>query len=140
VLLMILAIGLFIAEIKVGGFGIFGIGGLVSMVIGMLILVDSPDPAMRIGLWTALSLALPFAAIFMILLLALIKSLRQKAATGNEGMIGLIGVADGDIGSSGRVRIHGEYWAAYSSLPISAGKNVKVLAIENLRLKVEEVQ
>jgi membrane-bound serine protease (ClpP class) len=139
-LLILLAIGLFVAEIKVGGFGILGIGGLVSMVIGMLILIDSPDPAVRIGLGTALTLALPFAAIFMVLLFVLLKSRGQKSATGDEGMIGLIGIADSDIGLSGRVRVRGEYWSAYSSLPIYSGKQVKVLAVENLKLKVEEVE
>jgi membrane-bound serine protease (ClpP class) len=140
VLLILLAMGFFVAEIKVGGFGILGIGGLVSMVIGMLILIDSPDPAVQIGLGTALALALPFAAIFMILLFVLLKSLRQKAATGDQGMIGLIGIADSDISQSGRVRVRGEYWSAYSFSPIFAGKQVRVLAVENLRLKVEEVE
>lgn len=110
------------------------------MVIGMMILVDSPDPAVRIGFLTALALALPFAAIFLILLVALIRSFRQKAATGDQGMIGLVGVADSDIGSSGRVRVRGEYWKARSSSPISSGKPVRVLAIDNLMLKVEEVR
>jgi membrane-bound serine protease (ClpP class) len=139
VLLMLLAIGLFVAEIKVGGFGILGVGGLVSMIIGMLILIDSPDPAVRIGLGTAIALALPFAAIFMILLFALFRSFKQKVATGDQGMIGLVGVADSDIGRGGRVRVRGEYWAAYSDAPIAAGKTVRVAAIENLKLKVEEV-
>ena len=121
VLLLILAVGLFIAEIKVGGFGVLGIGGLVSMVIGMVILIDAPDPAVRIGLTTAIALALPFAAIFMILLLALLKSYRQKVYTGDQGMIGLVGVADSDINPSGRVRVRGEYWKAYSSSRIAAG-------------------
>ncbi len=140
VLLILLAIGLLIAEVKVGGFGVLGIGGLVAMVFGMLILVDSPDPAVRIGLFTALSLALPFAAIFLILLIALLRSYKQKAETGDEGMIGMIGKADDAIHESGRVRIRGEYWSARSSSPIPAGKPVKVLAIENLTLIVEEVQ
>jgi membrane-bound serine protease (ClpP class) len=139
VLLILLAIGLFVAEVKVGGFGILGIGGLVSMVIGMLILIDSPDPAVRIGFYTALALALPFATIFMILLVALFRSLRQKVATGNQGMIGLIGIADSDIHRGGRARVRGEYWQAKSSAPISAGKTVRVLAVEDLTLKVEEV-
>jgi membrane-bound serine protease (ClpP class) len=138
ILLILLAIGLFIAEVKVGGFGVLGIGGVVSMVIGMLILVDSPDPAVRITLFTALSLALPFAAIFLILLVALIRSFKQKAATGDQGMIGLVGVADNDIHASGRVLVRGEYWTARSSSPVSAGKSVKVLAVENLTLIVEE--
>jgi membrane-bound serine protease (ClpP class) len=140
VLLILLAIGLFIAEVKVGGFGVLGIGGLVAMVIGMLILIDSPDPAVRIGLFTALALALPFAAILMILLIALFSSLRQKVATGNQGMVGLVGVADSDIDQNGRVKVRGEYWTAQSLLPIKAGKSVRVLSVENLMLKVEEVK
>jgi membrane-bound serine protease (ClpP class) len=140
VLLILLAIGLFVAEVKVGGFGILGVGGLVAMVFGMLILIDAQDPAVRIGIYTALSLALPFAAILMILLVALFRSLRQKVATGDQGMIGLTGVADSEIVRSGRVLVRGEYWAAQSSAPISAGKTIKVLGIENLTLKVEEVK
>jgi membrane-bound serine protease (ClpP class) len=140
VLLILLAIGLFIAEVKVGGFGILGIGGLVSMVIGMLILIDAPDPAVRIRLGTALGLALPFAAIFLILLIALFRSYRQKVTTGDQGMIGLLGVADSDINQSGRVKVRGEYWAAYATMPIAAGSPVRILAVENLTLKVEEVK
>jgi len=140
VLLILLAIGLLIAEVKVGGFGVLGIGGLVAMVFGMLILVDSPDPAVRIGLFTALSLALPFAAIFLILLIALLRSYKQKAETGDEGMIGMIGKTDTAIHESGRVKIRGEYWSARSSSPIPAGKPVRVIAIENLTLIVEEVK
>ena len=140
VLLMLLAIGLLVAEVKVGGFGVLGIGGLVAMVFGMLILVDSPDPAVRIGWFTALSLALPFAAIFLIILVALLRSYKQKATTGDEGMVGLIGVADTDIAETGRVRIRGEYWTARTSSPVPAGKTVRVLAIEYLTLIVEEVK
>jgi membrane-bound serine protease (ClpP class) len=138
VLLILLAIGLLVAEAKVGGFGVLGIGGLVAMVFGMLILVDSPDPAVRIGLFTALALALPFAAIFLILLIALLRSYKQKAATGDQGMIGLVGIADNEIHESGRVKVRGEYWTARSPSVIPAGKPVKVLAIENLTLIVEE--
>jgi len=140
VLLLLLAIGLFIAEVKVGGFGILGIGGLVSMVIGMLILIDAPDPAVRIGLFTAFALALPFAVIFIVLLFAFFRSYTQKVSTGDQGMVGLIGIADSDIDISGRVRVRGEYWTAHASSPIAAGKTVKVLAVENLNLRVEEVR
>jgi membrane-bound serine protease (ClpP class) len=138
VLLILLAIGLLIAEVKVGGFGVLGIGGLVAMVFGMLILVDAPDPAVRIGLPVALSIALPFAVILVILLIALLRSFTQKVVTGDEGMIGLIGTADSDINESGRVRIRGEYWSARAPSRVPAGKPVKVLAVENLSLVVEE--
>ncbi|MFH1574969.1 MAG: nodulation protein NfeD, partial [Acidobacteriota bacterium] len=93
-LLILLAIALFVAEVKVQGFGILGFGGIVAMIVGMIILIDSPDPAVRIGLMTAVAAALPFAVIFLILLVALVKSLRQQVATGDAGMIGLTGQAD----------------------------------------------
>jgi len=139
-LLILLAIGLFVAEVKVQGFGILGLGGVVSMVIGMLILVDSPDPALRIGLKTALSMALPFAIIFTILVVAMFKSLKQAVTTGDVGMVGLIGIADTEINSGGRVKVRGEYWAARSWTPILPGRPVRVIGVDNLLLKVEEVK
>ena len=140
VLLIVLAIGLFIAEVKVQGFGVLGFGGVASMLIGILILIDAPDPAVRISLKTALGVVLPFAAIFMLLLFALLKSLRQKVSTGDAGMIGLVGIADSEIAGSGRVKVRGEYWSAFSSVPIAPGRRVKIVAIENLVLKVEEIK
>jgi membrane-bound serine protease (ClpP class) len=139
VLLILLAIGLFIAEVKVQGYGVLGFGGVAAMLIGILILINAPDPAVRIGFKTALGVVLPFAAIFMLLLFALLKSLRQKVSTGNAGMIGLVGVADSDISGGGRVKVRGEYWSAFSPVPIVAGKRVRIVAVENLTVKVEEV-
>jgi len=140
VLLIILAVGLLIAEVKVGGFGVLGIGGIVSMIFGMMILVDSPDPSVRIGLYSALALTLPFAAILCILLIALLRSLRQKSSTGNQGMAGLVGVAISDVGRTGRVKVRGEYWTARSSAPIDAGKEIRILLVKDLVLQVEEVK
>lgn len=139
VLLILLALGLFVAEVKVQGFGVLGFGGIAAMVVGMLILVESPDPAMRIGLATALAVAVPFAVIFIILLVALLKSLKQQAATGTEGMVGLVGTADSEIHRQGRVRVRGEYWAARSERPIAPGKTVRVVGVDGLTLRVEEV-
>jgi membrane-bound serine protease (ClpP class) len=139
VLLIMLAIGLFVAEVKVQGFGILGFGGIVAMVIGTLILVDTPDPAMRIGLATAIGVALPFAVIFLILLVAVLKSLTQKVVTGDQGMIGLVGVADSDVHRSGRIKVRGEYWEARSDSPVKAGRPVRVVAINNLTVTVEEI-
>jgi membrane-bound serine protease (ClpP class) len=129
-----------VAEVKVQGFGILGLGGVVSMVIGMIILIDSPDPAVQIGITTALCAALPFAVIFIILLIAVVKSFRQRVTTGSAGMIGLVGVADSEVFAFGRVRVRGEYWHARSSAPISAGKQVRVVGIDNLTLQVEELE
>ena len=140
ILLILLAIGLFIAEVKVQGYGVLGFGGIVSMVIGILILVDTPEPSMRIGISTAIGAALPFAAIFIFLLVVLFRSWKQKITTGEAGMVGLIGTADNEVYRSGRVKVRGEYWSACSSAPIAAGRQVKVIAVENLTLRVEELK
>ncbi len=84
-------------------------------------------------------MALPFAIIFIILAVAMFKSLKQKVATGDAGMLGLIGIADTEINSNGRVKVRGEYWAAHSSTPIPPGRPVRVVGVDNLLLKVEEV-
>jgi membrane-bound serine protease (ClpP class) len=139
VLLILLAVGLFVAEVKVQGFGILGFGGIAAMVVGLLILIDTPDPAVSIGLKTALGVALPFGLIFIVLLVAVLRSLRQRVTTGEAGMVGLIGLADTDVHLSGRVKVRGEYWAAVSGAPIAAGRRVRIIGVENLVLRVEEV-
>ncbi|MFH1572576.1 MAG: NfeD family protein, partial [Acidobacteriota bacterium] len=93
-----------------------------------------------IGLMTAVAAALPFAVIFLILLVALVKSLRQQVATGDAGMIGLTGQADSDVHGRGRVRVRGEYWTAQSREPIASGSSVRVVGIDNLTLQVEELR
>ncbi len=139
VLLILLAIGLFIAEVKVQGFGVLGMGGVVSMVIGLLILINTPEPSMRIGLATAIGVVIPFAAIFILLLFAVLKSLRQRVTTGDAGMIGLVGVADTEVFRSGRVKVRGEYWSASAESAIPPGSTIKVKGIKDLTLIVEKV-
>jgi membrane-bound serine protease (ClpP class) len=136
VLLILLAIGLFVAEVKVQSFGVLGLGGVAAMVMGIIILVDTPDPALRISLKTALFISLPFAVLFIGLMMALIRSMRQKVTTGESGMIGLLGTADTDIHESGRVKVRGEYWSARSAEPILSGTAVKITALKDLTLTV----
>ncbi len=138
VLLVLLAIGLFVAEVKIQGFGILGFGGVAAMIFGLLILVDTPDPAVGIGSWTAFSVAFPFGVIFTILLVAMFRSFGQPVATGAEGMIGLIGATDSEIHLQGRVKIRGEHWNARSSSAIAPGRAVRVVAVTDLVLVVEE--
>src|SRR5207244_11743693 len=93
IVLLISAIVLFVVEAKVASFGVFAALGILSMVLGSLILIDSPLPEMRVHLTTALGVTLPFAAITIILLRLVILSHKTKALTGIEGMIGYIGSA-----------------------------------------------
>ncbi len=138
VLLILLAIGLFVAEVKVQGFGILGIGGVVSMVLGLLVLVESPYPELRISLSMALAVAIPFALIFIFLLRLVIVSYRSRVATGDEALVGLVGTARTEIGpDGGRVFVAGELWRASSRQIIPQGAKVRVVQARNLDLVVE---
>jgi membrane-bound serine protease (ClpP class) len=137
-LLILVALGLFVAEVKVQGFGLLGVAGVVAMVLGMLLLVDSPYPGVGIGFGLALGRAVPFAIILIFLLRLVIRAQRNRVTTGEAGLIGLIGEARTEITpEGGKVFIHGEWWRAASKLPIPEGSRVRVLEAHNLDLIVE---
>ncbi len=135
--LLILAIVMFILEAKFVSHGILAVGGTAAMILGALLLVESPLPEMRIRLGTAIGLALPFAIITTFLLSLVIRARANKVITGTVGMVDEIGVAQTPLEPSGKVFVHGEYWDAISSIPVGAGERVRVRAIEGLTLKVD---
>jgi membrane-bound serine protease (ClpP class) len=137
--LLILAMVMFVLEAKFATHGVLTAGGAACMILGAMLLVDSPLPELRIHLSTAVSLALPFALITAFLFSLAVRARANKAVTGVEGMIGLVGVAIGDLNLEGRIFVHGEYWNAVSSAPIASGKRARVLAVDHLKLAVEPV-
>jgi len=140
VLLIILAIGLFIAEVKVQGFGILGFGGVIAMVLGMVILVDSPYPELRISWVLALSVAIPFALIFIFLLRLVIQIHRRQVTTGEAGLLGQVGITRGAVGrSGGKVFVAGELWRATSASSLDDGTRVRVVKAKNLDIVVEPI-
>lgn len=140
ILLIILAIILFIAEIKVASHGILTIGGIISLIIGSLMLFESPDPALRVSMKVMIPALIVISLFFVTVIFLVVKAQRRKRLTGKEGMIGTEGLAITDIHTEGRVFVKGEYWNAFSDKPISQGQRVRVTAVEGLRLRVEDVQ
>jgi membrane-bound serine protease (ClpP class) len=136
--LILLAFGLFLLEVKVASHGILGAGGAVALVLGAVMLVDSPVPELRIHWVTAISVALPFSFITVFLLTIAMRARRNKVETGREGMLGRVGNAVTGLAPEGKVFVHGEYWDAVASTPVPAGAPVRVLAVENLKLTVEQ--
>jgi membrane-bound serine protease (ClpP class) len=135
--LLLLAFSLFALEVKLASHGILGAGGAVAMVLGAVMLIDSPQPEMRIHWLTAISLALPFSAITVFLLSLAVRARRNKVVTGREGMIGETGAAVTELSPEGKVFVHGEYWDAVAARPVAAGTRVTVTGIERLKLTVE---
>jgi membrane-bound serine protease (ClpP class) len=138
VLLILLAIVLFVLEASITSHGILGIGGIISMIAGASMLVEGPIPELRIHFATTIAVTLPLAAIMIFLARLAIASRRLKSITGEEGMIGEVGVAKSDIHASGRVFVHGESWNASSPTPIPEGSAVRVVKVHGLKVEVEE--
>ena len=139
-LLIILGIILFLLEIKIISHGILTIGGIISMIIGSLMLFESPSPFFKLSLKVILPAVLMTALFFSLTIALAVKALRRKPVTGMEGLIGLKGTAKTDIsGKDGVVFVHGEIWQAWSDETIKAGEKVIVDAVENLRLKVHPI-
>jgi membrane-bound serine protease (ClpP class) len=139
VLLILFGIILFIAELKVASHGILSIGGIISLVMGSLMLFDSPDPALRVS-WQVMVPVLAAVCLFFVGVIALVlKAQMRKRHTGKEGMAGETGVAVTDIHETGKVLVKGEYWDAASGKPIEKGKEVKVVSVEGLKIRVEEI-
>ena len=135
--LIFLAFLLFALEVKVTSHGILAAGGVVAMVVGSLILIDSPWPGAQIHLSTSLSVALPVAVICVILLRAVVVANRQKAVTGGEGLIDSTGVARTDLAPLGKVLVHGEIWDARAAASVRAGERIRVRRMDGLMLIVE---
>ena len=130
---------LFALEAKFTSGGLLGVGGIVLLVLGGLLLVDGPIPEMRVGLWTALSVAIPVGVITIFLMSLVLKAQRSKVTTGPEGMIGEYGVVRTPLVPEGKVFVHGELWNAITPGEAQVGDRVVVRKINGLLLEVEKV-
>lgn len=138
VLLVVLAITLFIAEIKVTSYGLLTVGGLVAMMLGAMMLVDSPLPELRVDPWKLAPLIVVFAGFTLALVRLVLQAQRRRAATGAEGMVGREGVADTDLDPWGWVLVQGERWRARAGERGARGETVEVLSVKGLELKVRK--
>jgi membrane-bound serine protease (ClpP class) len=140
VLLILLGVFLFVAEIKVASYGLLTIGGLVSLTLGSIMLFESPIPALRASLTVIIPTVLFTAAFFFFAVTMAVKAQLAKPATGAEGLVGEIGVAQTRLSPEGKVFIHGEFWNAYADEAIEEREKIRVLKTEGLNLKVEKLK
>lgn len=139
-ILIVLAIGLFILEIKVQSFGILGIGGIIAMVIGSVMLINSPIPELQPSLKVVIPLAVGLSLIFLFLLFLVVRAHSRKSVTGKEGLIGEVGTAQTDLTPEGKVFVHGELWNAEAPETVLKGSKVKVVQVlDSLKIRVEKI-
>ena len=130
----------FALEAKYHTHGFLTVAGIVLMTLGALLLVDGPIPQMRVNLWAALGVSLPTAVITIFLMSIALKARRNKVVTGEQGMIGEIGVVTASLTPAGKVFVQGEIWDAVASSNIDVGQRVVVRRVENLVLQVEPLR
>ncbi|PIQ96353.1 MAG: serine protease [Nitrospinae bacterium CG11_big_fil_rev_8_21_14_0_20_56_8] len=139
-LLILLGIVLFIAEINVMSFGLLAVGGGISILLGSLMLMDTDDPALQISK----SVLIPTAAFFLLVVVGIIYLARQshkmKSVAGWEALIGAVGVVKAEIDPEGTILVHGEIWNAESEQPVPVGEKVTVEAIDGLKVKVKRLE
>jgi len=140
ILLILLGVFLFIAEIKVASYGLLTVGGVVSLALGSIMLFESPAPFLRASLSVIIPTVAVTAAFFIFAMTMAIKAQMAKPATGSEGIVDETGIARTRIDPEGKVFVHGEFWNAYSEKIIEEGERIRVLKTEGLRLKVEKVE
>lgn len=139
-ILILLAIGLFILEIKIQSYGILSVGGILAMIIGSIMLIDAPIPELRPSLKFIIPIAISLSLIFLFLIILAVRAHARRVHTGKEGLIGEIGKAQTDLLPEGKVFVHGEIWDAEASENIPKGSKVEVTEVmKNLKIKVTKV-
>ncbi len=137
-MLVLFGLLLFVLEIKVTSFGLLTIGGIVSLVFGSMILMDSTLPELQLSLSVVVPVVLGFAAVAVLLARLAVTAQRQPAVMGQAAMIGEPGEALTAIAPelAGQVATHGEIWNATSGEPIPKGARVRVTGVDRLTLVV----
>jgi membrane-bound serine protease (ClpP class) len=135
--LVALGVALLIAEAFSPSFGLLGGGGVVAFLLGSLFLFDSNELGYGVARSLVLQAGLAFALLLFGLSFLVVRAYRRPVRTGREGLIGERGIALAPVGRTGRVRVHGEQWAARADGPeIGQGEDVEVVAVEGLVLLV----
>lgn len=137
VLLILLAFILFILEVKITSYGMLSIGGIIAMIFGSLMLIDSSEPYLQISRAIIAATVTVSAGFFLFAVSMVVRTQRQAVVSGLEGMIGECGTVVKAIDGQGSVFVHGEYWQASSSEPIASGTKIEVVRVTNgLELEV----
>ena len=140
VLLIALAIILFVLEMKVASYGLLSLGGVISLFLGSLMLFEGTAPGMGLS-WRVLVPTVVMISGFFVAVAGLVfRSQVSKPRTGDKGLVGEVGVAKSRLEPEGKVFVHGELWNAVAPGRIEQGAKVRVVSVDRLLLRVEQVE
>ena len=137
--LMLLGVALMVGELFMPSFGILGIGGVVSFVMGSILLFDRDSGNLAVSLPLITAVSVLSAGFFLIVIRALYASRRRPVVAGAEELVGATGTVAADFSGAGIIHIHGEQWNARSETPMQSGDSARVTGRDGLTLIVEAV-
>jgi membrane-bound serine protease (ClpP class) len=139
--LLLIALGIlfFVLEATVTSYGLLAIGGVISMLLGSLMLIKTDAEFYQLS-WGVILPVIGLAAAFSLFIVGMgVTAMRRKPLTGTEEMVGLIGVVKTAVDPRGQLSIHGELWQAVSDQPLKPGDRAEVTRVEGLTLHVRPV-
>ncbi len=135
--LVLLGLGLMVAEAFIGSFGVIGIGGVIAFAVGSLFMFDANTPGFALSLSVVVAATVVTAGFFLLVVAMLFRSRRRPVVTGQEALIGSEAEAIAWEGEQGRIRLKGEIWQARALQVLRVGMRVKVIGRDGLILLVE---
>jgi len=141
ILLILLAFGLFIGEVLTTTFGLFTAGGIISLVIGSLILFPRGSPLFQVDPWLIATVVILVAGFFAFAIQRIVRTYRRQAATGREELMGKTAVVKVALEPEGTVLFKGERWTAVLEKGrVKAGEEVIITGVDGLTLRVIKKQ
>jgi membrane-bound serine protease (ClpP class) len=139
VLLFVLGIIFFILEASVTSYGLLAIGGVASMVLGSLMLIKTDVEFLQIS-WSVIIPVVVVVAAFSLFIVGMgVRAMRRRPVTGQEEMVGLVGIVKTALTPHGQISVHGELWDAVSAHPMQPGEEAEIISVNGLRLQVRPV-
>ncbi len=139
ILLIILAIIFFIMEMKITSYGLLSVAGIVSLLLGSLMLFEGGTPDTKLSLRVLLTTVILISGFFVVVASLVFRAQISKPSTGSKGLVGEIGIVKKALAPEGKVFVHGELWNARAKEPLDENVKVRVVKVVNLVLEVESV-
>jgi len=136
IMLIILSVILFILEVKVASFGLLSVGAIISLTLGSIMLFETGEAAMRVSWAVIIPMVATVSSFFIFAMGLAVRAWMKKPRTGQQGLIGAVGIALSDLDTDGKVLIHGEYWNARADRRVPRGERVRVIRVDDLNLVV----
>jgi len=127
-------------EMKIASYGLLSVAGIVSLLLGSLMLFEGDTPGMKLSWQVLLSTIIVISGFFIAVASLVFRAQITKPTTGAGGLVGEIGIVKKALTLEGKVFVHGELWNARAKEPLDEDVKVRVVKVVNLILEVESVE